>query len=56
MALADVCGFQINHGNSHFGLDANDPMGMPTWNDAMTMSENFTVPCDIDVCTLNVRF
>ncbi|CAL1533278.1 unnamed protein product [Lymnaea stagnalis] len=49
MALASVCGFKLGNENSYFGLDVNGPMGVPTWDDALTISEKFTVPCDIDL-------
>ncbi|CAG5125160.1 unnamed protein product [Candidula unifasciata] len=42
MALASVCGFQL--GNENFGLNSQGLMGAPSLQDALYMSEHFTVP------------
>ena len=49
MALADVCGFKLGNENSYFGPCAEGEMGVPSLKDALRMSENFTLPCGVNV-------
>ncbi|BFZ13357.1 hypothetical protein BsWGS_16396 [Bradybaena similaris] len=44
MALASVCGFQLGNENSHSGLHSQGLMDAPSLQDALYMSEHFTVP------------